>query len=102
MSTNFERRKAKVTEAVSKAVEAKKETVRAEAAGEPSYDQSAYDVFTADGGKSFGVAEIAYNPATGEATVKDTFSISRLIALQYANQKTALGILKQKKQTNKG
>ena len=36
MSTNFERRKAKVTEAVSKAVEAKKETVRAEAAGEPS------------------------------------------------------------------
>lgn len=58
-----------------------------------------YDIYSLDGGGSYSVAEIQYNPETGEAKVLETFEISRLIALSYYNQKTALGILKKQKKS---
>lgn len=61
------------------------------------YTQHAYDIFTSDGGKTYHVAEIHYNPQTGHALVGEIFDISRLVALSYANQKTALGTLKKGK-----
>ncbi len=94
MSSQFEKRKAKLAVAADKDTAKQKEDVRAEAAGEPVYTQSGYDVFTSDGGRTYGVAEIAYNPATGDAKVNGIFSITRLVALKYANTKQALGILK--------
>lgn len=94
MASQFEKRKAKLAADVVKEIEHKRDDIRAKAAGEPVYTQTGYDIYSEDGGKSYGVAEIAYNPQTGESKVKDTFSISRLIALSYANQKQALGILK--------
>jgi hypothetical protein len=63
---------------------------------ETTYNQVGYDVFTSDGGKTYGVAEIEYDPESGQARVKDVFTISRLVALKYANMKEALGILKKK------
>lgn len=61
------------------------------------YTQVGMDVYTADGGRSYNVAEIEYNPDSKEARVKEVFSISRLVALSYAEQKTALKTLKRKK-----
>lgn len=63
---------------------------------EPVYQQTALDIYTPDGGKTYEVAEISYNPTTKEAKVTATFSISRLVALTAANQKTALNTLKRK------
>lgn len=63
----------------------------------PLHVKVGYDIYSLDGGGSYSVAEIQYNPETGEAKVLDTFEISRLIALSYYNQKTALGILKKQK-----
>lgn len=78
-------------------VASKLEPIQAETVDtEPVYTQTGLDIYTSDGGKSYGVAEIVYNPETGEAKVLATFSISRLVALSYANQKTALNTLKRK------
>jgi hypothetical protein len=63
---------------------------------EPAYNQIALDIYTLDGGRTYCVAEISYNPTTKQAEVKELFSISRLIALQHANTKVALGTLKKK------
>ncbi len=60
------------------------------------YSQKGLDIFTSDGGKTYQVAEIAYDPETMQAAVLNIFSISRLIALSYFNQKTALETLKRK------
>jgi hypothetical protein len=64
---------------------------------EPAYTQTGFDVFTRDGGKSYEVAEFAYDPVTMKAEVINLFSISRLIALSYGNQKVALQTLKKGK-----
>ena len=61
-----------------------------------AYTQSAFDIYTPDGGRTYKVAEISYNPDTGEAKVSEIFNITRLVALSYANQKTALSTLKRK------
>ena len=95
----FEKRKAKSTEEVVKEITEKRAAIRStekDKAPEPLYDQMAYDIYTDDGGKSYKVAEINYNPQTKQAEVKELFSITRLVALQYANTKTALGTLKRK------
>lgn len=62
----------------------------------PDYTQTALDIYTPDGGKNYEVAEISYNHLTKEAKVTATFSISRLVALTYQNQKTSLNTLKRK------
>jgi len=67
-----------------------------EQAPEPSFPCQGYDVFTSNGGKTYGVAMIDYNPDTGVARVTGVKTISRLIALKYAAQKQALGILAKK------
>lgn len=64
---------------------------------DPFYPHKAYDIFTSDGGKTYQVAEIEYNASTGHARVIETFNITRLVALSYANQKIALGTLKKGK-----
>lgn len=61
---------------------------------EPVYTQMGYDIYSPDGGRHYKVAKLEYNPETGEARVIETKDISRLIALKYDQQKTALGILK--------
>lgn len=63
----------------------------------PVYNQSGFDVFTTDGGRTFGVAEISYNPETGEAKVEEIFTITRLIALKYGTMKEGLSMLKKRK-----
>lgn len=104
MSSQFEKRKAKSVTDVAKEIEVKRDDMRSKTSLEEAavYTQTGYDVFTSDGGKSYGVAEIAYNPITGTAHIVDTFSISRLVALSYANQKQALGILKKQKKAKEG
>jgi hypothetical protein len=77
-------------------VQEKIQELRTEAAKPAEYTQSGFDVYTSDGGRSYHVAELTYNPETGEAKVVEIFDISRLVALQYANQKTALNSLKRK------
>lgn len=98
MATQYEKRKKVREELEAKLadqtpeIKETKEVVR--------FTQSAFDIFSPDGGKTYQVAEIAYNPETGEAKITNTFDISRLIALQYTNQKNALNSLKtRKKQT---
>lgn len=79
---------AKTDESVSETVpEALNETA-------PVYTQMGYDIYSPDGGRHYKVAKLEYNPETGEARVIETKDISRLIALKYDQQKTALGILK--------
>lgn len=99
MATQFEKRKAKSAVDVAKEIESKRDDIRAQSLEEPVYTSTALDIYTNDGGKTFGVAEISYNPETGVAKVINTFNISRIIALSYANQKMALGTLKKKKDT---
>jgi hypothetical protein len=94
MSTNFEKRKAKDAETVKAEIAQKREDIRAKAANEPVYTQKGYDVFSGDGGRTFRVVELEYNPESGHARVLGTSAITRLIALKYDAQKTALGILK--------
>lgn len=77
-------------------VQEKIEELRTEAEKPKEYNQSGFDIFTTDGGRSYHVAELAYNPETGEAKVNGIFDISRLVALQYKNQKDALNTLKRK------
>lgn len=100
MASQFEKRKAKsIVDIVKSVVSAEGESVpdpvevSAEASA-PVYTQTGYDVYSSDGGKTYHVAQIEYNPETGEAKVTGTSDISRLVALKYANQKVALGILK--------
>ena len=97
MATQYEKRKAKIASDVAKEIEAKREEIRAKAANEPTYTQKGYDVFTPDGGRTYKVIELEYNPDTGHARVVGTSEISRLVALKYDAQKTALGILKKGK-----
>lgn len=94
MSTQYEKRKAKTIEAVAKEIENKRDDIRAQALEAPVYDQVGYDVYTPDGGKTYKVAEIAYNPVTKQATIVGVYSITRLVALQYKNTKNALSMLK--------
>lgn len=93
MSSQFEKR---LKKAKPKGDTAVAPVEKPTAKSEQVYTQTGMDVYTSDGGRTYGVAEIAYNPETGEAKVVDIFFISRLIALQYANQKGALNTLKQK------
>lgn len=65
-------------------------------APEVTFTQTGFDIYTPDGGRTYKVAEISYNPETGDAKVNEIFTISRLVALSYANQKTALSTLKRK------
>lgn len=97
--SNFEKRKVKTPEAVINEITKKRDAIREKGVevDEPVYTQSGYDVYTLDGGRNYGVAEISYNPETGAAKVNNTFTISRLVALKYANTKQALGILKKGK-----
>lgn len=95
MPSQFEKRKAKTPEKVAEEIQEKRSEIRAKA--EPVFTQSGMDIFTPNGGKTYHVAELAYNPETGEAKVVGVFDISRLVALSYANQKTALNTLKQRK-----
>lgn len=60
----------------------------------PEYNQKALDIFTSNGGKTYAVAQISYNPVTGDAKVDEVFNVTRTVALAYQNQKIALGILK--------
>lgn len=94
MTSQFEKRKAKSAAEVAKEITDRRDNAEANM---PVYTQSAYDVYTPDGGKTYEVAEISYNPESGEAKVVNTFSITRLIALNYATQKQALGILKKQR-----
>jgi hypothetical protein len=86
----YEKRKAKSVDTLVK------EATTVAPVTQPVYDQMAMDIYTDDGGRSYKVAEISYNPVTKQAEVKELFSITRLVALQYANTKTALGTLKKK------
>lgn len=99
MASNYEKRRTRTTEAVRAEIEAKRSEIREGKAPEPApqYTNTGYDVYTMDGGRTYKVAEFSYNPATSQATVIDTFNISRVIALAYENKKTALGILKKKR-----
>jgi hypothetical protein len=65
-------------------------------APEPLYTQEALDVYSGDGGKTYNVAEIQYNPLTNEAKVKTIYNISRLVGMQHTGRKEALVILRQK------
>lgn len=94
MSSQFEKRKAKLAADVVKEIASKREDIRAKAANEPVYTHKSYDVCSVDGGSKFSVVELEYNPATGHARVTGMSPISRLIALKYDGMKTALGILK--------
>lgn len=62
-----------------------------------SIEYTGYDIFSPDSGGHFFIAELKYDPSTGEARVTDTYEVSRLIGLQFAGQKTALGIIKKTK-----
>lgn len=95
MPSQFSKRKNKTPEAVIEEIQEKRSELRAKA--EPTYTQTGMDIFTPNGGKTYHVAELAYNPETGEAKILGIFDISRLVALSYANQKNALNTLKQRK-----
>lgn len=60
------------------------------------YNQRAFDVMTPDGGRSYYVVEVDYNPVTLQAVVVSQTPITRLIGLQHANTKMALSMLKKK------
>lgn len=94
MSSQFEKRKAKLAADVVKEIASKREDIRAKAANEPVYTHKSYDVCSTDGNRTYKVVELEYNPETGDAKVVATSAISRLIALKYDGMKTALGILK--------
>lgn len=94
MASQFEKRQKKTPEAVAEEIKEKRSEIRAKA--EPVYTQTGYDIFSPDGNRTYKVAEISYNPETKEAKVTEIFTITRLVALAYANQKTALKTLKRK------
>lgn len=105
--TQFEKRKARTADAVSQEIQDKRAGMRASRdavsaaapapIAEPVYNQQGFDIFTRDGGKTYEVAEISYNAETLQAEVVNIFTISRLVALSYRNQKTALQTLKKGK-----
>lgn len=102
MASQFAKRKARSADVVSQEIQDKRAEIRASreapvASAEPVYSQTGYDIFTTDGGKTYQVAEISYNPETLQSEVINIFSISRLVALSYGNQKTALRTLKKGK-----
>lgn len=67
---------------------------------EKVFPQTALDIFTGDGGRTYYGAQIKYDPDTGEAKVVETFTISRQVALAFTQQKTGLYTLKKiRKQT---
>lgn len=70
-----------------------------EAVTGPVYTHMANDVFSMDGNATFGVAEIKYNPLTGEAKVTATYNVSRLVGLSYAPGKAALDKMKKEKRS---
>lgn len=93
--TQYEKRKAKDASVISEIEKHLDDSSVFEQ--EPVYTQTGYDVYTEDGGRTYKVAELKYNPQTGEAVFVGDGDISRLVALKYFNQKTALGILKTNK-----
>ncbi len=97
--SQFEKRKQKTQEEVIKEITKKRDDIRETALAEPTYTQTALDVYTSDGRK-YHVAEIVYDPESGVAKVLEVFDITRLVALQYFNTKTALGTLKRKAKKN--
>jgi hypothetical protein len=94
LASNFEKRQKKSPEIVAAEIQEKRSELRSKA--EATYSQTALDIYSSDGGKNYEVAEIAFNPETGEAKVVATYSVSRLVALTGINQKTALNTLKRK------
>ncbi len=108
MPSQFDKRKAKSIETVTAEIQDKREKIRSKPEEtvsdkvETVYTQSAFDIFTPDGGRNYQVAEIAYNHETGEAKVTNTFDITRLVALSYANQKGALNSLKKRSKPKDG
>lgn len=89
--SQFEKRRDKD---IVKEVEEKIAEIRA--TPETVFSETGYDIFTLDGGGHYKVAEISYNPETGEARVNEIFDITRQVALAYKNQKIALGTLKRR------
>jgi hypothetical protein len=69
-----------------------------EVAKEPGvvYTQTALDIFSPDGGTTYEVAEISFDPVSKKAEVINIYSISRLVGLTGLNQKVALNTLKRK------
>lgn len=96
MASNFEKRKNK-KEPTPELSQTEPVGVVAGYIAPSPFTQSGLDVFTRDGGRTYEVAEIFYNPETNEAKVVETFTISRLVALSYKPQKDALRILKKRK-----
>lgn len=94
MPSQYEKRKAKTPEKVVEEIQERRSEIRAQ--GEPTYTQSGLDIYSPDGGKTYEIAEISYNPETKDAKVTTIYSISRLVALTGLNQKTALNTLKRK------
>ncbi len=94
MASQFEKRKKKTSEDLTKLVEEKIAEIRAAPAVE--FTQTALDIYSPNGGKDYEVAEISFNPVTREAKVTEIYTISRLVALTGLNQKTALNTLKRK------
>lgn len=98
MPSNFLKRKAKEVIAPTAAEEQPSETAPVmEETAAPSYTQSGFDVFTPDGGATYQVAELAYNPETRQAVVTNIFDISRLVGMSYGNHKASLNTLKKGK-----
>jgi hypothetical protein len=93
--SQFQKRQEKAIEEITKKREEIRETA-APKAEEPTFTQTALDIYTRDGGRHYEVAEIQYNPTTREAKVVEIYKISRLVALQYDNTKVALNTLKRK------
>lgn len=91
--SQYEKRKAKASADLIKEVEERLEEIKKA----PEFTQKALDIYTPDGGRTHKVAEIAFNPETGEAKVIGTYDVTRIIALRHEQQKVALNTLKQKK-----
>jgi hypothetical protein len=99
--SNFLKRKAKEQEAALET--SAPEVIAAEvitAPEAPTYTQTAYDVFSDNGNRTYSVAVILYNPQTRAAEVVEIKTITRMVALQYAGQKMSLGMLAKKATTN--
>lgn len=56
-------------------------------------DRTAYDIITTDGGRSYQIISISYNPATKDAIVSEIKAVTRQVGLQHNNQKRALETL---------
>ncbi len=94
MASQFSKRKEKSSADLVKEVEQKLEELKAPE--ETVYNQTGLNVYSPDGGNSYEVAEIKFNPDTKQAEVVEIYKISRLVALQHANTQSALNTLKRK------